>query len=211
MKTVGVSMKPRIYVKKLDEFFSGNKRLNCCGNRVKQDGGHIGLGSGEFLRRQRSLLFFFYYYLFFTSIRVSRPCQTLNIFLKNLKREERCEIRFTSAGKLLQGLKSQHIMKKSSLIDKLSIVLLPKKRLETSDFQTQLRCFCFLYKLMVDYQPSFSFCSTMQQRKRIFQKLASSCLAPSLHASALQLPANIAEIIWVKIELNGRVRNLTQV
>ena len=35
MKTVGVSMKPRIYVKKLDEFFSGNKRLNCCGNRVK--------------------------------------------------------------------------------------------------------------------------------------------------------------------------------
>ena len=35
MKTVGVSMKPRIYVKKLDEFFSGKKRLNCCGNRVK--------------------------------------------------------------------------------------------------------------------------------------------------------------------------------
>ena len=35
MKNVGVSMKPRIYVKKLDEFFSGNKRLNCCGNRVK--------------------------------------------------------------------------------------------------------------------------------------------------------------------------------
>ena len=156
--------------------------------------------SGEFLRRQWSLLFFFYYYLFFTSIRVSRPCQTLNIFWKNLKREERCEIRFTSAGKLLQGLKSQHIVKKSSLIDKLSIVLLPKKRLETSDFQTQLWCFCFLYKLMVDYQPSFSFCSTMQQRKRIFQKLASSCLSPSLHASALQLPTNIAEIIWVKIE-----------
>ena len=35
MKTVGVSMKPRIYVKKLDEFISGKKRLNCCGNRVK--------------------------------------------------------------------------------------------------------------------------------------------------------------------------------
>ena len=58
------------------------------------------------------------------------------MFLKNLKREERSEIRFTNAGKLLQGLKSQHIVKKSSLIDKLSIVLLPKKRLETSDFQT---------------------------------------------------------------------------
>ena len=35
MKTVGFSMKLRTYVKKLDEFFSGNKRLNCCGNRVK--------------------------------------------------------------------------------------------------------------------------------------------------------------------------------
>ena len=35
MKTVGVSMKPRTYVKKLDEFFSGNKRLNCCDKRVK--------------------------------------------------------------------------------------------------------------------------------------------------------------------------------
>ena len=49
------------------------------------------------------------------------------IFLREkLKREERCEIRFTSAGELLQGLKSQHILKKSSLIDKLSIVLLPR-------------------------------------------------------------------------------------
>ena len=35
MKTVGVSMKPRTYVKKLDEFFSDNKRLNCCGKSVK--------------------------------------------------------------------------------------------------------------------------------------------------------------------------------
>ena len=35
MKTVVVSMKPRIYVKKLDEFFSGNKRLNYCGKSVK--------------------------------------------------------------------------------------------------------------------------------------------------------------------------------
>ena len=35
MKTVGVSMKPRTYVKKLDEFFlSGNKRLNCRDKRV---------------------------------------------------------------------------------------------------------------------------------------------------------------------------------
>ena len=157
MKTVGVSMKPRIYVKKLDEFFSGNKRLNCCGNRVKQDGGHIGfVGRVPTKAAVSSIFFFFYYHLFFTSIRVSRPCQTLNIFLKNLKHEERSEIRFTNAGKLLQGLKSQHIVKKSSLIDKLSIVLLPKKRLETSDFQTQLWCFCFLYKLMVDYQPKGS-------------------------------------------------------
>ena len=35
MKTAGVSMKPKTYVKKLDEFFSGNKRLNCCDKRVK--------------------------------------------------------------------------------------------------------------------------------------------------------------------------------
>ena len=35
MKTVGFSMKLRTYVKKLDEFFSGNKRLNFCGKRVK--------------------------------------------------------------------------------------------------------------------------------------------------------------------------------
>ena len=35
LKTVGVSMKPRNYVKKLNEFISGNKRLNCCGKRVK--------------------------------------------------------------------------------------------------------------------------------------------------------------------------------
>ena len=67
------------------------------------------------------------------------------IFLREkLKREERYEIRFTSAGKLLQGLKSQHIVKKSSLIDKLSIVLLPKKLLASCGG------FRFLYKLMVD-------------------------------------------------------------
>ena len=35
MKTVGVSMKLRIYVKKLDEFFSGNKRLNYRGKSIK--------------------------------------------------------------------------------------------------------------------------------------------------------------------------------
>ena len=34
-KTVGVSMKPRNYVKKLDEFISGNKRLNCCVKSIK--------------------------------------------------------------------------------------------------------------------------------------------------------------------------------
>ena len=33
---------------------------------------------------------------------------------------------WNSFHKLLQGLKSQHILKKSSLIDKLSIVLLPR-------------------------------------------------------------------------------------
>ena len=53
----------------------------------------------------------------------AKPCIVLR---EKLKREERCEIRFTGAGELLQGLKSQHILKKSSLIDKLSIVLLPR-------------------------------------------------------------------------------------
>ena len=39
----------------------------------------------------------------------AKPCIVLQ---EKLKREERCEIRFTSAGKLLQGLKSQHILEK---------------------------------------------------------------------------------------------------
>ena len=75
------------------------------------------------------------------------------VLREKLKREERCEIRFTSAGKSLQGLKSQHILKKSSSIDKLNIVLLPR-----SDYTRNFRFskppyggFRFLYKLMVDY------------------------------------------------------------
>ena len=78
--------------------------------------------SREFLRRQRPLsIFFFHFHL--SSPAFAKPW----IFLREkLKREKRCEIRFTSAGKLLQELKSQHILKKSSLIDKLSIVLLPR-------------------------------------------------------------------------------------
>ena len=43
MKIVSVSMKPRNYVKKLDEFISGNKRLNYCGKRVNYDGEDISL------------------------------------------------------------------------------------------------------------------------------------------------------------------------
>ena len=47
MKIVSVSMKPRNYVKKLDEFISGNKRLNYCGKRVNYDGGCNGLAKRE--------------------------------------------------------------------------------------------------------------------------------------------------------------------
>ena len=124
MKTAGFSMKPRTYVKKLDEFFSGNKRLNCCDKRVKQDGGDIGLVRRVLTKAAISFLFlFFIIFHFHLSPTFAKPC----IFLREkLKREEKCEIRFTSAGELLQGLKSQHILKKSSLIDKLSIVLLPR-------------------------------------------------------------------------------------
>ena len=124
------------------------------------------------------------------------------------------KIRFTSAGKLLQGLKSQHILKKNSLIDKLRIVLLPRSDYTRNFRFSNLAAVVFVSSInswLIYWLTDFSFCSTMQQRKQIFQKLASSCLMPSLHASTLQLPTNIAEIIWVKIEWNGRVRNLTQV
>ena len=47
MKIVSVSMKPRNYIKKLDEFISGNKRLNYCGKRVNYDGGYSGLAKRE--------------------------------------------------------------------------------------------------------------------------------------------------------------------
>ena len=47
IKIVSVSMKPRNYVKKLDEFISGNKRLNYCGKRVNYDGGYSGLAKRE--------------------------------------------------------------------------------------------------------------------------------------------------------------------
>ena len=47
MKIVSVSMKPRNYVKKLDEFISGNKRLNYCGKRVNYDGGCSALANRE--------------------------------------------------------------------------------------------------------------------------------------------------------------------
>ena len=80
----------------------------------------------------------------------AKPCIVLR---EKLKREERYEIRFTSAGKPLQELKSQHILKKSTSIDKLSIVFLPR-----SDYTRNFRFskpryggFRFLYKLMVDY------------------------------------------------------------
>ena len=124
------------------------------------------------------------------------------------------KIRFTSTGKLLQGLKSQHILKKNSLIDKLRIVLLPRSDYTRNFRFSNLAAVVFASSInswLIYWLTDFSFCSTMQQRKQIFQKLASSCLMPSLHASTLQLPTNIAEIIWVKIEWNGRVRNLTQV
>ena len=80
----------------------------------------------------------------------AKPCIVLR---EKLKRGKRCEIRFTSAGKPLQGLKSPHILKKSSSIDKLSILFLPR-----SDYNRNFRFskpgyggFRFFYKLMVDY------------------------------------------------------------
>ena len=76
------------------------------------------------------------------------------IFLwEKLKCEERWEARLTSAGKLLQGPKSQHIVKKDSLIDKLSIVLLPRSDYTRNFSFSNFRYggFRFLYKLMVDY------------------------------------------------------------
>ena len=88
--------------------------------------------------------FHFFFILFFTSIYVYRLAKPCIVLREKLKREERCEIRFTSAGKSLQELKSQHILKKSSSIDKLSIVLLPgSKRLysKLQVFQTSLRWF----------------------------------------------------------------------
>ena len=79
---------------------------------VNYDGGYIGLVGRVHTKAVVSFIFFFFIFHFH--------------LLKKSKREERCEVRFTSAGKLLQELKSQHILKKSSLIDKLSIVLLPR-------------------------------------------------------------------------------------
>ena len=79
---------------------------------VNYDGGYIGLVGRVHTKAVVSFIFSFFIFHFH--------------LLKKSKREERCEVRFTSAGKLLQELKSQHILKKSSLIDKLSIVLLPR-------------------------------------------------------------------------------------
>ena len=79
---------------------------------VNYDGGYIGLVGRVHTKAVVSFIFSFFIFHFH--------------LLKKSKREERCEVRFTSAGKLLQELKSRHILKKSSLIDKLSIVLLPR-------------------------------------------------------------------------------------
>ena len=62
MKTVGVSIKTRTCVKKLDEFISGKKRLNYCDKRVKWDGGDIGLVRRVLTEAAVSFCFFFYYY-----------------------------------------------------------------------------------------------------------------------------------------------------
>ena len=59
-------MKPRTYVKKLDGFFSGNERLNCCDKRVKQDGGDIGLVRRVLTEAAISFLFYYYYYYYFS-------------------------------------------------------------------------------------------------------------------------------------------------
>ena len=64
MKTVGVSMKPRYYVKKLDEFISGNKRLYCCGKRVNYDGGYIGLVGRVHTKAVVSFIFYFFIFHF---------------------------------------------------------------------------------------------------------------------------------------------------
>ena len=155
-------MKPRNYVKKLNEFISGNKRLNCCGKRVKQDGGDISLVRRVFTKAYYTFIkdsffnflkiisyntftkdsFFnflkiisyntftkdsFFNFILFSFLSTSAAFAKPKIFLREtLKREERVEIRFISVGKPLKILKSQHILKKSSLIDKLSIVLLPQ-------------------------------------------------------------------------------------
>ena len=68
----------------------------------------------------------FHYFLFFTSVCVSLLRQILNIFARKAKTWRNMWNRFISVGKPLQGLKSQHILKKNSFIDKLSTVFLPR-------------------------------------------------------------------------------------
>ena len=161
--------------------------------------------SGEFLLWQRSLSFFFFFNYYFSLPSMSPTFAKPWIFLREkLKREERCEIRFTGAGELLQRLKSQHILKKSSLIDKLSIVLLPRsdytRNYEFSFSNLAAVVFASFTNSWLIINQVFPFARRCSGVKKIFQKLASSCLMPGLHASTLKLLTNIAEIIWVKIE-----------
>ena len=120
-------MKPRTYVKKLDGFFFLATRgliavIRECIGWMRYWLSHESSYDGS------SLFHFFFFFNYYFSLPSMSPTLAKPwIFLREkLKRKERCEIRFTGAGELLQGLKSQHILKKSSLIDKLSIVLLPR-------------------------------------------------------------------------------------
>ena len=153
---------------------------------VNYDGGYIGLVGRVHTKAEVSFIFSFFIFHFH--------------LLKKSKREERCEVRFTSAGKLLQELKSRHILKKSSLIDKLSIVLLPRsdytRNFEFSFSNLAAVVFASFTNSWLIINQVFPFarrCSSVKGSFRNWQ-------APVLCQSALQLPTNIAEIIWVKIE-----------
>ena len=112
----------------------------------------------------------------------AKPCIVLR---EKLKREERCEIRFTSAGELLQGLKSQHILKKSSLIDKLSIVLLPRsdytRNFSFSNLATVV--FASFINSWLIINQVFRFSRRCSSVNRSFRDWQARCLTPSLHTS----------------------------
>ena len=124
------------------------------------------------------------------------------------------KIRFTSAGKLLQGLKSQYILKNNSLIDKLRIVLLPRsdytRNFSFSNLATVVFASSINSWLIIDW--FFSFCSTIQQRKQIFQNLQApvscqvymqalfSCPQISRRSFGWEQNETVVLEIWLKCE-----------